>query len=504
MSNDISLFIAEWASNIQRAIEASNYSADELRALVRKNGSIRQIFVLDSGDEILLPDPIASDLSNSEKELLKRIEPILQGGELLEPVDEEPLRRTKGRSKLSTMNSFSQKGEYRPKYRRWHAYFWEQGLQPIYLFSSRDGNTVGIELERVRLIAELIAYVEDSQIYQPGKNNQKIDIRNHNGEVLHQWGEWKQEHDLLRVASSALPPPLGGWTINYYDGSTGGLPHSSSTLFNIVAGLTALITVLVTLTALMIREQQRQFDDAEKRVSFVNQVSHELKTPLTNIRMYAELLEQRLDEEKEETELKYLSIIVDESQRLSRLIENVLTFRKTERQSLTIKRAPANVLDIVLEVVEQFSPSLQEKGITPTITPAELPTVMIDRDLLHQILGNLLSNVEKYAKGAKRLMISIDFKEDTTTINVTDDGPGVPDHIRESIFEPFVRGDASVVEGVSGSGIGLSIAQTLAVLHGGSLSAKRNNGGAQFQLTISTPILNDDHASGAENEGTHS
>src|SRR5262249_42441105 len=135
---------------------------------------------------------------------------------------------------------------------------------------------------------------------------------------------------------------------------------------------------------------------AAQRVSFVNQVSHELKTPLTNIRLYAEMLEDHvaLDDEPGRHRLRG---VVDESQRLGRLNTNILALARKDNGRLSVHPAPGSVDDVVRDVLAQFRPALEARGVHTEMGAGAPARVRVDADALSQMLGNLLSNVEKYA-----------------------------------------------------------------------------------------------------------
>jgi len=128
-------------------------------------------------------------------------------------------------------------------------------------------------------------------------------------------------------------------------------------------------------------------------------------------------------------------------------------------------------------------------GIAVSVEGSADRCVALDVDALEQILGNLINNVEKYATNATTLHVRLHQDADTTTITVSDDGGGIPDAQSETIFAPFVRLSNKLTDGVSGTGIGLSIARQLACLHGGNLILVPTESGATFELTLNTPEL---------------
>src|SRR5205085_5941184 len=152
-----------------------------------------------------------------------------------------------------------------------------------------------------------------------------------------------------------LRPPFGAWRVAYLGPS----PVRGHATMGIAGGLVALALTVVGAGLFIYRESTRELRLAAQRVSFVNQVSHELKTPLTNVRLYAELLEDHLAAD-DAVGQERLRVVVSESQRLSRLITNILTFARGERGRLTVHPAPGCVDDIVRDVLAQFTPSFVE------------------------------------------------------------------------------------------------------------------------------------------------
>ncbi|MEZ5582474.1 MAG: HAMP domain-containing sensor histidine kinase [Candidatus Competibacteraceae bacterium] len=209
----------------------------------------------------------------------------------------------------------------------------------------------------------------------------------------------------------------------------------------------------------------RELRLARQRVNFVNQVSHELKTPLTNIRLYAEMLDEDLAEDDTQAR-RYLDIIVGESQRLSRLITNVLSFARQQRGQSRLHLRPGRVDDVIAAVLAAFRPALAEKGMTVEWQGKADRWVKLDPDALEQMLNNLLSNAEKYAANSGTLHITSQQTDDEATLYIRDRGPGIAKRERHRVFQAFYRSESRLNEGVSGTGIGLTIARDLARLHG--------------------------------------
>jgi len=215
-------------------------------------------------------------------------------------------------------------------------------------------------------------------------------------------------------------------------------------------------------------------------------VSHELRTPLTNIRMFGEMLSAELPEDDARAQA-HAHIIVEESQRLGRLIGNVLAFARESKGTLRLEPRRVSLDDVVREVLAQFQPLLAAKGVAVEATLAAPTIAELDADVVTQVLGNLLGNVEKYAANGGRVEVRTAEGPGQRRIDVHDGGPGIPPVHAERIFEPFFRLQDRPNAGVSGTGIGLGIARDLARLHGGDLVLVPAEGacaGAHFCATL--------------------
>jgi signal transduction histidine kinase len=203
---------------------------------------------------------------------------------------------------------------------------------------------------------------------------------------------------------------------------------------------------------------------AERRSNFVAAVTHELKTPLTAIRMYAEMLRDGLVP-SEAKRAEYTRTITDESERLSRLIDNVLEFARLERgrRELALRAGP--LAPVLEEAVAKLASHAARQGfeLELAVEPG-LPAVRFDRDALLQVLFNLVDNAMKYARGAGARRVVVEARREGSGVQVAvrDFGPGVaPPHLAH-IFEPFYRGEDELTRNTQGTGIGLALVRELA------------------------------------------
>jgi signal transduction histidine kinase len=231
---------------------------------------------------------------------------------------------------------------------------------------------------------------------------------------------------------------------------------------------------------------------ARQKTDFVSNVSHELKTPLTSIRMFSELLAEGrvVDPTKQRS---YLNIITAEAARLTRLINNVLDFSRMERGEKKYDFKPCDLTEIARSTAETFRPHLEADGFKFHCEVPDAPiSIRADADALSQIIVNLLSNAEKYSNGTKEITLHLAQRHSPlphAEIKVLDRGSGVPRGSEEKVFEKFYRAHDSLSSGVQGSGLGLTIARQIARAHGGDVVYEpRDGGGSCFilRLPIST------------------
>ena len=236
----------------------------------------------------------------------------------------------------------------------------------------------------------------------------------------------------------------------------------------------------------LLREARRTEEEAAQKTSFVANVSHELRTPLTTIRLYAELLHQGRVTDRDR-QIEYLATIGRESERLGRLVNDVLDFSRLEQGQKQFTKTQLDLGAEIAGMVSMQTPSLEAAGLEVELTtPADPLVLETDRDAIQQIVLNLLDNVAKYAADGREVSITVVRRSPRgAEITVADRGPGVPAALRQAVFERFRRLDESLTATRSGAGLGLSIARALARGLGGDLECRsRSGGGAEFVLLL--------------------
>jgi two-component system phosphate regulon sensor histidine kinase PhoR len=239
------------------------------------------------------------------------------------------------------------------------------------------------------------------------------------------------------------------------------------------ASLVAILGVFIVVTAAV---KERRL--AALKSDFVANVSHELKTPLSLVRMFGELLlEGRVADDAKRKQ--YLSIIVGESERLTALIENVLDFAKVERGKAAYSFERGDVGEVAARAVEVLKHRADREHVEVGLSVADgLPAARIDARALELAVINLVDNAIKYAKDGGRVDVTVDADGRRVRVRVADRGPGIDEDERKLIFERFVRGKRAGEAQVRGSGIGLALVKHIAESHGG-------------RVTVESPVTDD-------------
>lgn len=434
------------AARLDAVMGFLQFDEDSVRLLLEKDDDIDDVFVLRK-NALSYPDE-RKLLAQKEKNWIQTITPLIHDPSLL--------------------YSHSEKTEQEIPRSGWFVV--NETQEPILIYWSHENDRfIGFHVSYIKLLSDVINeagfdFADDTLII---KENGRILYQSHSSEV----STWKQPPPH----SMSLPYPLNTWGVEYYG-------QKADTLAVYLWGGVFLLALLMTLGLIVFRlyrEYTQTARLARQQVNFVSQVSHELKTPLTNITLYAELLKEELGE-LDEDGARRVDVIIGESHRLSRLIQNILTFShapKIHIQAVDIGR-------LMAQIVQTFTPSFQARGMVLSLQMSESVTISSDVDKLTQILSNFLSNAEKYAASGQRVDLIVESSLDYLNIHVRDYGPGIPEKEVKKIFQPFYRIRSAITEGVAGTGIGLTIARQLAESLSAEIVLAHPSPGIQFTLRL--------------------
>lgn len=253
-----------------------------------------------------------------------------------------------------------------------------------------------------------------------------------------------------------------------------------------IVGFAVLVAIAgVVIVVLASVKEQRL---AALKSDFVANVSHELKTPLSLVRMFGEmLLSGRI--QSDDKRRQYLTIIVAESERLTALIENVLDFAKVERGKAAYEFAPGHLGEVVGRAVEIYRYRAEREGMEVTVRVEEgLPEVALDARAIELLVINLLDNALKYAKDGGRVDVAVEGAGRWVKVRVSDRGPGIDADEQGRIFERFVRGRHAGETSARGSGIGLALVKHIAESHGGRVRVEspvtEDRRGCAFEISV--------------------
>ena len=231
----------------------------------------------------------------------------------------------------------------------------------------------------------------------------------------------------------------------------------------------AIVLLAATLgLASLWRNVRAQIKLAQKKDDFISAVSHELRTPLTSIRMYSEMLEKNWVKSKDKL-AEYYRSMRQESERLSRLIENMLDFSRIQRGRKKYTFSIGDLNKCIEGVVEMMAPYAAQNGFSIKTHLEQLEQTAFDSDAVKQIVVNLLDNAIKYARNADDKIVTVRTKSNGqfVFIEVEDHGPGVPHRQRKKIFEEFYRTEAEATRETAGTGLGLALVKKFAQAHNG-------------------------------------
>ncbi len=475
-AEQIALAVSAVQNQLMRDLQAipTDNLIPALREWERSNPLVRNVFVWQEPGTMLLPDT-SLPLTREEQGFLGRYRTLFDN--IHGWFDVEPNVR---QDSSISLNLISKSNAFSPLPRgKWIHWYWENQLGMI-AGIDRDGLCYGVEMEVIALLAELPPAMPANV-----PANALVVLLDDSGRRILQSGSLVLEEDAQPTLSVPIGSLLPHWEMALY--TKNGIAGKDGTGYFVLSGLLVAILFALLFGAglLLLREAHRNRLDAQLKTSFVANVSHELKTPLTTIRMYADLLrEGRVGDEEKRN--RYFKTIASESERLTRLVNNVLDFGRLEQNRKKYRIDRFDLREAVEETVQAQRLRIGEAGmeLAVALPNAEVP-VQTDRDAIQQALLNLIDNAVKYAASGGTLRIAVEQTGNRCTIAVTDAGPGIDPAFRKKIFDRFFRIDDSITAKSQGCGLGLGLSRRLLTDLGGSLEYRpAPGGGACFTITL--------------------
>jgi signal transduction histidine kinase len=365
--------------------------------------------------------------------------------------------------------------------------FVENHLSLLFWKKLPDGRIIGCVILDSELRARLIALIPD--VYTPVRI---LTLVNEQGRPLLAPEETEPRDYRRPFVARELSALLPLWEAAAYLTDPLLVSSRAGRITKILWVLISLLFVSILIGGtLVLRTVRAEIVLSRQKTTFVANVSHELKTPLTSIRMFAEMLLERR-QRSENKKQEYLSLMVSESERLTRLINNVLDFSRMEQGRKHYSMERLDLFALCTELLESQRPRYEQSDFRLELrarSSEENVTgplwVQADPEALKQSVLNLLSNAEKYSGKRKVIEVAIRQAGSWVIVDVMDRGKGVPPSQAKRIFEEFYRGDDSLTAKVRGSGLGLSITRRILRDHGGDVVyLPREGGGSIFRMQL--------------------
>jgi len=296
------------------------------------------------------------------------------------------------------------------------------------------------------------------------------------------------EHSQGELAPvyAAFPSDLPAYTLKFF-------PADSSlfvSLFRLQEGIFLYIFILIVILLtcglfFTLHTVNKELNLSRMKSYFMSTVSHEFKSPLTSIRQMAEMLVRERVPTKERKG-KYYTTILQQSERLSHLIDNILDFTRMEEGHKIFRFEKGDIIPVVKDIVELFRELTTRSGFQINLTIQDhLPEIIFDREAIQQVVYNLIDNAYKYSGDSKVIDIQLFSADDNVIVCVTDYGIGIKKQDREKIFSRFYRAGEELSQNVKGSGIGLAIVKQIVDAHHGEITVESSPGkGSKFSVKL--------------------
>jgi signal transduction histidine kinase len=298
------------------------------------------------------------------------------------------------------------------------------------------------------------------------------------------WGEWADGNDPQALRSSVqiqLP-----WTLQVTGIDPGTFMAEMKERRRLFwAGLAIMGALILAAGYAIVRSVTRELKVARLQGDFVSAVSHEFRTPLASLCHLSELLvEGRVPTDQRRQE--YYQALQRESERLHRLVESILDFRRMEVGAHEYRLERLDTVALIRAVAEEFAQEVRDRGYSLEIQVEEsLPRLQADREALRRAIRNLLDNAVKYSPDCTTIEIQASCADDRVAIRVRDHGMGIASKEQEQIFKKFYRASGAKAAGIRGTGLGLAMVQHIVTAHQGQLQVESRPGtGSTFTILL--------------------
>jgi len=257
----------------------------------------------------------------------------------------------------------------------------------------------------------------------------------------------------------------------------------------LVALMVLLIALVLFVIAFIITRSFERLAEANRMKSeFVKIVSHQLRSPMTNLKWSIDLLMSGELGEIGKEQIEYFKILRENVSRMTELVKDLLTVSRIEEGSLLVKKEMVSLEQIVKDLILRFKPLALASNVEVKLeTQKDLPEILVDSYQIKTVIENLLDNAIRYVKGKGEVLIKIEKKEESLCFKVKDTGVGIPKEDQKYIFQKFFRAENAIRQQTQGSGLGLFIAKSIIERLGGKIGFQsEENKGTTFWFTLPT------------------
>jgi signal transduction histidine kinase len=241
---------------------------------------------------------------------------------------------------------------------------------------------------------------------------------------------------------------------------------------------------------MLLAVQNEQLLEADKlKDEFVALISHDLRTPLTSIMGYVELALEDVGDPLDEERRSYLEVVSRSSERLLRLVDDLLFVARVQAGRLVLERAELDLCLVARQSVEEARPRAENKQLTMAFNGNGPVMLEADKGRLFQLLDNLISNAIKFTPEGGRVDVTVEPASDTAVLEVSDTGMGLGPGEADFVFDRFFRSSRVVAQQVPGTGLGLFISRAIVEAHGGTIAvSSRDGAGTTFRIQLPTRV----------------